>query len=436
MQIDQRLSGATADPPATVQRGARRVYYGNWMIIAAFVTQFVSVGAQNYAIGSFMLPMIDELGWTRAEFVLPRSLGQFVAAFTGFVIGTQVDRRGARPLMLFGMVVLTLAFWGLSQATAWWQWVLLNGVVLTVGASLLGNLVVSVTLAKWFVEKRGQAIAWAAMGISFGGIGVTPLITAYIDQFGWRSGWQAMGVATVLLTLPAALVMRRTPEDHGLYPDGKSAEQVAGGGALRAQADYDGSLTRPQALRTRAFYMLVLAFGLYQVNIPVILIQAVPFISDAGYSRASAAWLILIASIPAMASKPVWGWLIDRMNPKPLAALSAALTGVAMAMIVITVQQRAPTWQTVAFFLLGTGWGGMIPMQEVIWASYFGRRHLGAIRGAALPMALLFGAGGPLAVAHYHDVVGNYDGALLFVAGMAIVGALVILALPRSRIGR
>ncbi|MFT4101109.1 MAG: MFS transporter [Burkholderiaceae bacterium] len=430
------MASVRADASAPSKRATGRLYYGHWMIVAAFVTQFVSVGAQNYAIGSFMLPMIDELGWTRAEFVLPRSLAQFVTAFTGFVIGAQVDRRGARPLMLFGMVVLALSLWGLSHASAWWQWVLLNGVVLTVGASLLGNLVVSVTLAKWFVEKRGQAIAWAAMGISFGGIGVTPLITAHIDRFGWRSGWQAMAVATVLLTLPAALVMRRTPEDHGLHPDGKTAEQVANGEARRAQADYDGSLTRAQALRSRAFYMLVLAFGLYQVNIPVILIQTVPFISDAGYSRGWAAWLILIASIPAMATKPVWGWLIDRMNPKPLAALSATLTGLAMMMIVITVQQRSTTWQSVAFFLMGIGWGGMIPMQEVIWASHFGRRHLGAIRGAALPMALVIGAVGPLAVAYYHDVVGNYDGALLFVGGMAIVGAVVILALPKSRIGR
>jgi MFS transporter, OFA family, oxalate/formate antiporter len=407
------------------------IYYGNWLIIAGFVTQFVSVGAQNYAIGSFMIPMTTELGWSRAEFILPRSIGQFVTAFTGFYVGAQVDRYGGRPFMLFGLSVLSAALFALSLVTAWWHWLVLNGIALTVGAALVGSLVVNVTLAKWFVEKRGQAIAWAAMGVSFAGIGVTPAITGYIDAFGWRSGWQALAGAALLLTLPAALMMRRAPEDHGLYPDGKSRAQLAGGDGARAQADLDNSMTRKQALRTRTFYLLVFAFAMYQVVIPVVLFQTVPFMTDAGYSRSVAALMITIASVPAVVTKPLWGWLIDRTNPKPLAAASAVCAGVAMLMIVLSVRTHSVGWEYFAFFLMGVGWGGMIPMQEVLWATYFGRRHLGAVRSAGLPLALIVGAGGPLAVAHYHDVVGNYDGAFLVVAGMAMLGGALLLALPK-----
>ncbi len=402
-----------------------RFYYGHWLVIAGFVTQFVSVGAQNYAIGSFMVPMTQELGWTRAEFILPRSIGQFVMAFTGFYVGAHVDRHGGRPFMLFGLSVLAASLFALSRVTAWWEWVVLNGVLLTVGAALIGNLVVNVTLAKWFVERRGQAIAWSSMGVSFAGIGVTPAVTRCIDQFGWRVGWQAMAVATLLLTLPAALLMRRSPEDHGWLPDGKTRAQVDAGGAARAQADFDRSMTRQQALRTRTFYMLVLAFSMFQVLIPVVLLQTVPFMTDAGYSRNTA----------ALITKPVWGWLIDRMNPKPLGAASAMLSGAALILIVLTVQARSTPGAWAAFLLLGVGWGGMIPIQEVIWATYFGRRYLGAVRSAALPFALILGAGGPLAVAHYQDVTGSYNGAFLVVATMSIIGGLLILSLPKS-VGR
>lgn len=409
------------------------MYYGFWLVAAAFVTQFVSVGAQNYAIGSFMVPMTTELGWTRAEFILPRSIGQFVAAFTGFFIGAHVDRYGARPFMLFGLVTLTLSLVGLSFVNALWQWIILNGVVLTIGASLIGSLVVNITLAKWFVEKRGRAIAWAAMGVSFGGIGVTPAITVFIDAYGWRAGWQAMAAGALLLTLVPALMMRRAPEDHGLHPDGKTQAQVDAGEAARAQADLEGSMTREQAVRTPTFYLLVTAFGLYYVNIPVILFQTVPFMSDAGYSRSTGALMIFIASIPAVVTKPVWGWLIDRMNPKPLAAASSAFTGLALILVVLSVRARSELWEYVSFFMIGFGWGGMIPMQEVIWASYFGRRHLGAVRSAALPLTLVFSAGGPLAVAYYRDRFGSYDGAMLFVGGLALLGAVLILSLPHPR---
>ncbi len=417
----------------TAQTGAApAIYYGYWLIGAAFVAQFVAIGAQNYAIGAFMTPMIDELGWTRAEFILPRTVGQLVMAFTGFFIGTHVDKHGGRPFMLAGSFILAASLYALSLVHVWWQWVFLNGVALTAGAALIGNLVVNVTLAKWFVEKRGQAIAWSSMGVSFAGIVITPAVTWFIDQFGWRAGWQAMAVASLLLTVPIALLMRRAPEDHGLHPDGKTMAQMAAGHGARAQADFDSSLTRAQALRTRTFYMLVFAFGMFQVVIPVVLLQTIPFMTDAGYSRATAAFMITIASVPALVSKPIWGWLIDRMNPKPLAAASALCAGIAMIMIVFSVQARSQLWEYVAFFMLGIGWGGMIPMQEVIWASYFGRRYLGAVRSAALPFALILGGGGPLVVAWYYDVVGNYDGAFLTVAGMSVLAAGLILALPKA----
>lgn len=411
-----------------------RIYYGNWLVLAGFVAQFVSVGSMNYAIGAFMLPMTSELGWSRAEFILPRSLGQFVMAFTGFYIGGLVDRRGARPFMLFGLCILSTALFALSYVHAWWQWVILNGVVLTVGASLIGSLVVNVTLSKWFVENRGKAIAWSSMGVSFAGIGVTPAVTQCIDNFGWRLSWQAMAAVTLALTIPAALMMRRAPEDHGLHPDGKSQEQMASGAGARAQADYDTSLTRQQALRMPTFYMMVGAFSMFQVLIPVVLFQTIPFMTDAGYSRSTAALMITITSVPALLSKPLWGWLLDRMNPKPLAAFSVALSGVSLILVVLSVQARSETWEYIAFLLLGFGWGGTIPMQEVIWGQYFGRRYLGAVRSAALPFALILGAGGPLAVAHYHDLVGNYDGAFIFVACMSIVAGMLILALPKSTI--
>jgi len=85
-------------------------------------------------------------------------------------------------------------------------------------------------------------------------------------------------------------------------------------------------------------------------------------------------------------------------------------------------------------FLMGFGWGGMIPLQEVIWARFFGRRYLGAVRSAALPLSLLFTAGSPLATSYYFDVVGNYDGAIIAVGISNLVAAALILSIPNPRV--
>jgi len=407
-----------------------KIYYGYCLVGAAFFGQFVAIGMYSYVLGSFMTPMIDELGWTRAEFTTTRTLGQIVMAIVGVFIGTRVDRVGARPIMLLGTTALALTLCLHSLVNDLWVWLLLNGVLLTIACAMVGNLVVNVTLSKWFVVNRGKAIAWAAMGVSFGGVALTPAATWLIDTIGWREAWIWLGVSSALVLYPVALMMRRMPEDHGLHPDGYSAEQVAQGAGVRAQQEFDQSFTRRQALRTFSFYSLVAAFGFFSINIVVLLLQTVPYLTDYGFSRSQAAMALLVASVPAMISKPVWGYFIDKSSAKPLAALSATVTGLALFLIVFTVQDQQLSWIYFAYFVLGIGWGGMIPMQEVIWASFFGRRFIGSIRGAGMPFSLLLGASAPWLVSYYHDKVGNYDGALMVVAGLNVLSALLIALAP------
>ncbi len=408
----------------------RRIYYGYWLIVASFLAQFVSLGIFSYVLSSFMTPMIDDLGWTRAEFTLSRSIGQVVMAATGFLMGVWVDRYGGRPLMLIGTAILTVSLGLHSQVTELWQWIVLNGLALTVGCALLGNLVVNVTLAKWFVEKRGRAIAWATMGVSAGGIVITPLVTYLIDTIDWRTTWLLLAVGTAVVMTPVALVMRRAPEDHGLHPDGRTADDVAEGRAWKAAEDYARSLTRRQALRTGSFYALVVAFGLFSINIVVMLLQTVPYLTDAGFTRTQAALAITAASVPAMIAKPIWGYFIDHMPAQPLASLSAVFTGLSLFGIIAAVYGGTLGWIYAGYFMLGIGWGGMMPMQEVIWGSFFGRRYLGAVRGAGLPFALAIGASAPLLVSYYHDLYDTYQGALGVVAGLNIMSGLLILLVP------
>ena len=408
----------------------RPIYYGYYIVGAAFVAQFVAIGIYSYVLGAFMEPMLAELGWTRADFTLTRTIGQGVMAAVGVYLGTKVDRLGGRPIMLTGATILVAGLCMHTWIQSLWMWWLLNGVVVTVGCAMIGNLVVNVTLSKWFVVNRGIVVAIAAMGVSFGGIVLTPLATYLVDTIGWRQAWVVLGIGSAVLLYPVALMMRRAPEDFGLYPDGLNSQQVAAGEGDRAQTEFANSYTRAEALRTFSFYALVVAFGCFSVNIIVVLLLALPYLTDNGLSREIAAWAIAVASVPAMFSKPVWGYLIDRSPVKPLAAISASICGVSLFCIIFAVAAQEIFWIYAAFFLLGTGWGGMIPMQEVIWASFFGRRYLGSIRGAAMPYALALGAAAPWLVSYYRDVTGEYAGALLLVAGLNVASGVMIFFVP------
>jgi OFA family oxalate/formate antiporter-like MFS transporter len=296
---------------------------------------------------------------------------------------------------------------------------------------MIGNLVVNVTLSKWFVLNRGKAIAIAAMGVSLGGIIITPLATYLVDELGWRAAWVWLGVLSFCLMVPVTWAMRSRPEDYGLFPDGLSEADYLSDQGERARVEAEGAYTRNQALRTLSFYALVVAFGFFSINIVVLLLHTIPYLTDNGIDRQEAALAMVIASIPAMLSKPVWGALIDRVSVKPLAAISASLTGLALLLIVGAVQEGNLTLIYSAFVVLGLGWGGMIPMQEVIWASFFGRTHIGAIRGAGLPFAFALGALAPWLVGVHVDVYGEYHRALQVVGALNVMsGVLIYLVRP------
>ena len=413
----------------------RRIYYGYWIVVAGLVTQFIAVGMSNYVAGAFMVPMNDEFGWTRAEFSASRSLGQLMVAFTGFVIGAWIDRWGGRPFIFAGALLMSATLYSLSLIQTLPQWLLFNGVILTIGSAMIGNLVINVSLGKWFVERRGWVVSLAAMGISGAGIVMQPLAAFLVDNYGWRESWRILSLITLCCALPMAAVARRRPEDYGLFPDGKTQKELEQGHGAAAHADFARSMTRAQAMRTSEFYILVVAFGLFQISITVMLLQTIPLLTDAGYSRLVAASMVPLASLPAFFSKPFWGLLIDRFKPMLLTAVGAVITGLSVIFIVLTIAIRMDFLVYAGFLIMGVGWGGMLPLQEVIWASFFGRRYLGSVRSMALPFSFGLSAVGPVLVALYYDIAGDYNLALIVMGLCNLASAFLLIRLQNGTIG-
>ena len=143
--------------------------------------------------------------------------------------------------------------------------------------------------------------------------------------------------------------------------------------------------------------------------------------------------MLAIFSFPTAFTKPVWGYLAERVPVRYLAAFAFALTAASMVMIVALASARSWEAMAVAFFLLGVGAGGLFPLSEFVWASYFGRLHLGAVRSVGIPLALIFSAGVPLLTSFYFDAVGNYYGAFFAMGAAWLTSAVLILAIRPPR---
>ena len=379
----------------TLPRRTRPVFYGWYIVAAALAAQFVSAGTQGYVAGVFLKPMTEDLGWSRGEFSAVQTVSTFIMGTVGFVIGGTIDRRGPRRLMLVGTVICAVSLAMTSQVEAAWQFYLVRGIGQTVGNALLGNLVVNVTVAKWFVVRRGMAVSVASAGVSLGGVIMTPLAAWWIDTYGWRSGWVMLGALVLLIMVPASLLMHRSPEDRGLLPDGMTtAESVAyAASRRRASAVSEVQWTRREAIRTPTIWLVIFAYGIANIGLGAMLLHMIPFLTDSGLSPSRASLLFAILAWAALISKIGWGYLMDRYHARYLSASAFFAMGVGV-LVLIGVGHSGSFGMALAVMLVyGLAMGGTVPLQETVWASYFGRGHLGEIRSVAMPFTIVFSAG-------------------------------------------
>lgn len=403
-----------------------KFFYGWWIVLAAILCQFASMSVGQAVIGVFMNPVIDDLGWKVWEFTLGSSLAVGAGAISAMVAGRIVDSKGPRPLILIGSVVSGICLFLLSLQSNLFVFLALYSIAGLVGWNFFGPPVINATLSKWFIAQRGWALSLGSIGISLAGL-ITPfLMTVVVDSFSWRTGYTTLGISVVVLLIPIAFVMRRRPEDYGLQPDGKV---LANGSPQDTKINQiEGtSLTVNEALRTKSFWSLVFGFGLIMGALMSVLIHAIPFTVESGFSRTIAAAAITVNGVGNLSGKFFWGYALQRFDPRKLVFLAYSLSALGVALMLSTPNNLNITILFSAFFLYGLGFGGTIPLSQFLWAKYFGRTHIGSINGVAHPMTTLSTALAPVLVGYGYDVYQTYLPAFILIICAYILGAFIVL---------
>jgi len=258
------------------------------------------------------------------------------------------------------------------------------------------------------------------------------MILPVILILSWRHAYGILALATMLLVVvPSFLYIRRRPEDYGLLPDG--VKQNAGNGefisarqATLAAIDAAPWTVR-EAMRTRAFWMIVITISLMGFGQTATNLHAAASIQERGISYAQSTTIVVIFAMMSALTTFPWGWLADRIHIRFVVMLSAAMQVVAM-LIIATANAY---WEAVVFAVIfGTAAGSWTIGFRVLIPNYFGRSSTGAIRGASAPITAFIGPVGPTLAAVIRDTTGTYDLAFTIFAGVFAV-ALVTMFLAK-----
>jgi MFS family permease len=418
-----------------IRRYTTRVFYGWWMVAAAFMVQLITAGLLMQSYGAYVAVLQEQRGWSKTAlsgaFSLTQVVGGVLGPFQGFIL----DRVGPRVTMQFGFVVFGIGFMLLSQVQSLWQF---YGVfmLLAVGFSFSAFFPLSVALVNWFERKRARVLSTMSLGFAVGGL-IVPLVALSLEELGWRETAFASGVLVIVLGVPLSQVMRRRPEDYGEVVDGirDPAPLSQASRPLAPVNRPERDFTLREAVRTPAFWLISLGHGSALFVVGAVSVHVISHLKeDLGYSVGSAALVVTLMTAFQVIGMLVGGTIGDRVDKRMIAAICMLMHMVGMLLVTFATS----VLMVISFAVLhGLAWGARGPLMQAIRADYFGRTYFGAIMGVSTTIILFGQVGGPLIAGIMADQTGDY---VLGFSVMAVLSGLgsgfFIFARPPSLPGR
>ena len=405
-----------------------RLYAGWWMAVAASLVSFAGVAFFNPVLGALVPALQDEFGWSVASIAAAMTIGTVAAALIAPVIGPLADRYGAR-WMLFGSIAVMIALLAaLAFIDELWQLWLLYGLGRAVGVGIV-DLVVVVAIANWFVRARGRAMGLTMIGTR-AGMSLMPLMLAWTLGFGGlRAGFLGLAVLVAVLALLPPLIIRRRPEDVGLRVD-RATASTASAVSADEPSDADPVWTVRQALRTRAFWLLLLGTSILMIVGGSVNFTFVSHLASSGVDDSTAVFALSLWAGMGIIGGVLGGELRQRLSVR--FALPAIICVTAASLVWFVMADSV--WMALVFAVWhGLSFGAQLPLNRISFPDYFGRYSVGAIRGATAPVQFALNAFGPLIAGFVFDWQGSYDPLYLAFVALLAAAALSILAAPKPR---
>jgi len=381
-----------------------------WFIVASFfIVLLLIAGSGADTFGVFVPALLKTFPhWSRARVALLPSALFFSWGVSVIPIGWLLDRVEARIVMIFGALAAGGAFLIASRSNSLSPMIVAYS-LLGVGISAATLSPAAFVLANWFEARRGLAMGITMSGTTAGGMVMTLVANQLISESGWRAAYVALGVPMIVVVVPlTAVVVRSRPPRAVEMTVAQGARLLEGFEAL-------------EALRTRSFWMLVIAnlcFGFVAVGTVV---HMIAYLEGLGYKAGNAALAMSILFGLAGLGKVAMGYVADRISARRALVVNFAAAALAFLLVF-----GAGHVFLLAVFILtfGVAAGAPVALLPLLLAESLGRRRygvLGALTGVA---GTIGGAAGPVIAGRIFDITGGYAGAFELFILANVIGAL------------
>ena len=393
-----------------------RVFYGWKISLLSMSGNFMLQGTVLYCMNAFMEPLCALNGWTRAELNVGMGLATLVGQIAMPLAAGLCARHSLRRLMTIGAFTGGIATILLGGTTSLPLFTLLFTVA-WVSTQICGGVVGNALVSNWFHHFRGRAFGLANAGTSLSGVILPLLSIVLINTFSVGTAYLALGLLTCSLAPLSWLMVRDSPQDMRLHPDGRRHEPYQPKKRQHQDTSFNAMLHTPQA------YCMGLAFGLALMVGSSVMSQMKPRFADLGLAPYPAMLLACTAALFAALGKYFWGWICDRLTPLTASRLvmSTCLASMGMGFLPHTLLNLA-----VFSVVFGACIGGLWTVLPAAVSYYFGSENFLPSYKFVSIFIILRCAGYPI-MGYAYDLTGGYAAA--DVVFMGALGTALLLTL-------
>ncbi len=400
-----------------------RVFYGWWIVLAAFLNLFFAVGIIFYGFPVFYPAFVESLGFTRAQVTQGFLLGFLLAGLPfGLLAGAVIDRIGARWVILTGAGLTGISLLLMGSMTRLWHYELFCIM------EVLGYVLAEVLVARWFRVRRGRAMGYAYLGLGLGGV-ISPLLVHFLMRsFGWRHALEVVGLLIMVVLFPVGIwITRSTPAEMGLLPDGAEGNGLP---EEKNSATVSPASGVGAAVRTANFWLILAGSTLVMGAIGAVIQHFILFLKDQGYSAATATRFSTALLASSLGGRVVVGYLADRFRKKNTMALFYALLSASLFLLGMA-HQPVAVWTFAVVF--GFAMGADYMLIPLVAAECFGMASLGKLLALIIMGYSLGQWGAPWIAGKIFDSQHSYELAWKIMAVAGLFGAAAIYAVSDRR---
>ncbi len=406
---------------AIVLKINKGIYYGWVIVVLSAMTFFLSSPGQTYSISVFIKVYIEEFGYSSTLISSAYSIATLTSGILLVFMGKAIDKYGIRRMLV--IVTIMLGF------TTFFNSIVSNIYMIFFGFVLLRyfgqgsmTLIPNTLVPQWFEKRRAFAISLASIGGLIAMLFVPSFNLWMISTIGWENAWRVWGIVLIVGFVPIVIMFTSDkPEDIGITIENDLPTSRENIESVLDAIDRS-SFSLNEAVKVKEFWIV----GMISM-IPAMFSTGIAFhfftlMSLRNIDSETAALILGLMALPAFIMPFVSKLVVDKYPIKYILLTTLSMTILSMTFLIFGVINMT----TAVIFILFYGLAVAIQIltTNVVWPNYFGRKHLGSIRGAATVFMVIGSALGPLPFGISYDKTGSYSSAI---TGMIIFTSIALL---------